>query len=92
MSGLWQEALPFSSDAETRGASISPASASRPSSLPELLSVRAAARFLGIGVSTLYALLADGRFPITPVMVGKTMKLPRRRLEQWLADGGDVRS
>lgn len=53
--------------------------------LPELLSVRQAAEFLGIGVSTLYAALAEGRVPVTPIRVGRTMKLPRRGLERWLS-------
>jgi excisionase family DNA binding protein len=90
MSTPHQEALSFTNSTERpRPRSLAAIDAGTP---PELLSIRSAARFLGIGVSTLYALLAEGRFPVPPVKVGNTMKLPRRRLEQWLADGGDVRS
>lgn len=90
MSAPQQETLAFATSSErSRSRPAAPVDTGAP---PELLSIRSAARFLGIGVSTLYALLAEGRFPVPPVKVGRTMKLPRRRLEQWLADGGDVQS
>jgi excisionase family DNA binding protein len=90
MSAPRQDALPFGSNVDTGRPLLSSRTDSCPDSLPELLSIRAAARFLGVGVSTLYSLLAEGRFPVTPVKVGNTLKLPRRRLEQWLAEGSEL--
>jgi excisionase family DNA binding protein len=90
MSAPRQDALPFWSNVDTGRPSLSSRTDPCPGPLPELLSIRAAARFLGIGVSTLYALLAEGRFPVMPVKVGNTLKLPRRRLEQWLAEGSEL--
>jgi excisionase family DNA binding protein len=54
----------------------------------ELLSVRQAASLLGIGTSTLYSAIAAGRFPVAAVRVDRRMKLPRRRLIQWLEGEG----
>ena len=56
---------------------------------PELLTVPEAARWLGLGRSTLYAALAAGRVPVSPIDIGGRVRLSRRQLERWL-DGQEV--
>ncbi len=41
----------------------------------ELLTVRHAATFLGVGPATVYRMLKDGRLPVAPVMLGGEMRL-----------------
>ena len=50
----------------------------------ELLTVRQAATFLGVGPATVYRMLKDGRLPVAPVMLGGEMRLSPRRTERWL--------
>lgn len=56
---------------------------------PELLTVPEAARWLGLGRSTLYAALAAKRVPVSPIDIGGRVRLSRRQLERWL-DGQNV--
>ena len=51
---------------------------------PELLTVPEAARWLGLGRSTLYAALAAKRVPVSPIEIGGRVRLSRRRLEPGL--------
>ena len=51
---------------------------------PELMTVPEAARWLGLGRSTLYAALAAKRVPVSPIDIGGRVRLSRRQLERWL--------
>ena len=57
---------------------------------PELMTVPQAARWLGLGRSTLYVALAAGRIPVTPIDIGGRVRLSRRQLERWLEGSGDI--
>jgi len=50
--------------------------------LPDVLTPRQVATFLGIGRDKTYALLAAGELPA--VKLGRTYRTPRRALEEWL--------
>jgi excisionase family DNA binding protein len=57
------------------------------SPLPELVTVTQAARWLGIGRSTLYGMVANGQVPVQKFIVGRTTRLSRRQLAAWLRAG-----
>ncbi len=50
-----------------------------------LLAVDEAARMLGLPVSSLWALLAEGRVP-RPVRIGRRTRWSERGLEVWIRD------
>lgn len=49
-----------------------------------LLRIPEVARELGIARSLAYEMARDGRLPV--VRIGKAVRVPRRRLEQWIED------
>ena len=49
-----------------------------------LLRIPEAARALGIARSLAYEMARDGRLPV--VHIGKAVRVPRRRLEEWIED------
>jgi excisionase family DNA binding protein len=51
--------------------------------LPAALSVPEAARFIGIGTSTLWRLIARGE--INPIRIGRSTRVCRDDLNRWLA-------
>ena len=53
-----------------------------------LLRIPEAARALGIARSLAYEMARDGRLPV--VHIGKAVRVPRRRLEQWIEDHAEV--
>ena len=52
--------------------------------VPELLSIRAAADWLGLSGATLYRMIRNGTLPVPVFGAGTRMKLARRQLERWL--------
>ena len=52
--------------------------------MPELLTVSAAADWLGVGRNLLYRSLKAGQVPVVPIILGGTRYLARRHLEMWL--------
>lgn len=52
------------------------------------LTVVEAAAMLGIGRNHLYNLIAEGRIP--HVRIGRLIKIPRKALEDWLAEQADT--
>ena len=52
--------------------------------VPELLSIEAAATWLGISRAGLYRLVNSGTFAVPVIGVGNRRKLARRQLERWL--------
>ncbi|WP_277750669.1 helix-turn-helix domain-containing protein [Hydrogenophaga sp. NH-16] len=61
-----------------------------PDRLPEYLSVARVSAMLGVGRSTLYSWLSQGRFP-APVKLGRATRWCLSDLEKWLeekAQGG----
>jgi excisionase family DNA binding protein len=51
---------------------------------PLLLRVPEVAKALGIARSLAYEMARDGRLPT--VHIGKAVRVPRRRLEEWIED------
>jgi len=51
---------------------------------PLLLRIPEVARTLGIARSLAYQMARDGRLPA--VHIGKAVRVPRRRLEEWIED------
>jgi excisionase family DNA binding protein len=51
---------------------------------PLLMSVREAARLIGIGRDCTYCLIREGRLPA--VRVGRRILVPRAALERWIDD------
>ena len=58
--------------------------------LPEILTVDEVAAYLRVSRSALYVAVADGRIPA--VRSGKSIRIPRFRLEHWLRTGRDIPS
>lgn len=56
--------------------------------LPEILTVDEVAAYLRVSRSALYVAVADGRIPA--VRHGRSIRIPRFRLEHWLRTGRDV--
>jgi excisionase family DNA binding protein len=54
-----------------------------PTLAPALLTVPEGARFLALGRSKLYELIAAGELPV--VRIGRAVRLPRAGLEAWVA-------
>jgi excisionase family DNA binding protein len=54
----------------------------RATTAPMLVTVRAAAKILALGESTVYGLVASGELPF--VRVGRAKRLAVRDLEQWI--------
>lgn len=54
-----------------------------------LVSVREAARLLGIGRDTAYGLIREGRLPA--VRIGRRVLVPRAALEPWVVDQARAR-
>ena len=52
--------------------------------VPELLTVGAAADWLGVSRSLLYRSLHSGQIPIEPIVLGNTRYIARRQLQAWL--------
>ena len=52
---------------------------------PQLLSVAEAAVYLGVSRGTIYRAIRSGRVGLTPIMIGKAMKLSKRQLDEWLS-------
>ena len=48
----------------------------------QLLRVEEAARVLGIGRSTVYELIGRRELPV--IRIGRSTRIPRRRLEDWI--------
>jgi len=63
---------------------------SEPSSEPLTLSLRDAARILGIGVSTAYRLCSQGQFPIPVIRIGGTVKVSTKRLRDYIDSDGQT--
>ena len=57
---------------------------SAPADAPELLTVGAAADWLGVSRSLLYRCLHSGQIPIEPIVLGNTRYIARRQLQAWL--------
>jgi excisionase family DNA binding protein len=55
-------------------------------SLPVLLTVPEAARFLRIGINRAYQLCRSRTIPT--VVIGHSVRVPRDALERWVAEGG----
>lgn len=53
-------------------------------SLPPILSLRAAAAWLGISPSTAYRLIEDGRFPVPVHRIGTSLRVPTTGLLTYL--------
>jgi len=51
---------------------------------PALLTVEQAARYLALGRSKTYALVANGTLPA--VKLGRSVRVPRGRLDAWLEE------
>jgi len=51
---------------------------------PLLLRPEEAARLLGLGRTTVFAMLAAGDLPV--VRIGRSVRIPRVALEQWIAE------
>lgn len=51
---------------------------------PLLLRAEEAARLLGYGRSTVFAMLQSGELPA--VRYGRTVRVPRRAIERWIAE------
>jgi DNA binding domain, excisionase family len=51
---------------------------------PLLLRIPEVARTLGIARSLAYEMARDGRLPT--IHIGKAVRVPRRKLEQWIDD------
>ena len=51
---------------------------------PELLTIGAAADWLGVSRSLLYRCLHSGQIPIEPIVLGNTRYIARRQLQAWL--------
>jgi len=52
-----------------------------------LLSGPAVCARLGIGVSSLHALKRAGRFPLSPVRLGRSIRYRADELARWVSDG-----
>lgn len=50
----------------------------------ELLRIEEAARVLALSRSKLFLMIAAGELPV--VRFGRAVRVPRRQLEQWIAD------
>ena len=55
----------------------------QPVSTPVLLTVRAIAKMLSLGESTVYAMLANGELPY--VAIGRSKRVALRDVETWIA-------
>ena len=56
---------------------------------PLLMGVREAARLLGIGRDSAYALIREGRLPA--VRIGRRILVPRAALERWVEESSKGR-
>ena len=54
---------------------------------PLLLRVEEVARLLGVGRTTVYALVAAQKLPV--VRIGRSVRIPREALEQWIREKVD---
>ena len=61
----------------------------RSSSLPDVLTVEQAARYLGIGRNSAYEAARNGAIPA--VRIGRRLLVPKHALEQRLASSGQLR-
>lgn len=52
--------------------------------LPSVVDVKTAARALGIGENTAYELIRAGEFPVTPLRLGRLIKVPTEELRRVL--------
>lgn len=48
------------------------------------LSVEEAAEELGIGRRTLYQMIREGRCPVPVLVMGRRIRIPRRRLDEYI--------
>ncbi len=51
---------------------------------PLLLRVQEAAKLLGVGRTTVFALVSDQKLPV--VRIGRSVRIPREALEQWIQE------
>jgi excisionase family DNA binding protein len=51
---------------------------------PELLRVSEAAKILGVGITTMWALMQHGELP--SVRIGRSRRIPTRALRQWIEE------
>ena len=59
---------------------------STPPTGPQLIGITEAAEYLGLSRSALYDALHTGRIGLSPVRVGRVMKLSKAQLDAWLAE------
>jgi excisionase family DNA binding protein len=60
--------------------------------LPQLLSVRQTAGYLGMGEQTVRDLIGKGEFPVPVRKVGGRLKVAKVALDRWLAEDSAVAS
>jgi excisionase family DNA binding protein len=71
-------------EAIEHGAQADQSQVSTPESEPELLRVSEAAKMLGVGNTTLWALIQHGELP--SIRIGRSRRIPTRALRQWIEE------